>query len=93
MKFNVKTTSDGRFMITGTKGYKVIMNNRYDAIKHCNYLNRIDHDLEIFREQNIEYYTTLSKVKMLAEQIKVECGELHILELAIKIKQLIREVL
>ena len=92
-KFEVKTTKTGKYLITGTKGYRVILNNRYDAIKHCNYLNKQEHELELFRNQNIEYYTTLTKIKMVTDQIHAECGELHILELAIRIKKLIRDAL
>ena len=93
MKFEVKQTSDGRWQITGTKGYRVVVNNRYDALKHCNYLNRQEDMVEQFRQQNIEYYTTLSQIKMLSEQIHRESGELHIVECAIKIKELIRKAI
>ena len=92
-RFEVKQTNNGKFIITGTKGYRLILDNKYDAMKHCNYLNR-QHDMtEQFRQQNIDYYTCLSKVKMLSEQIQTESGELHVLQLAIQIKQLIREAL
>ena len=92
-EFEVKETSNGRYMITGTRGYRVVLDNKYDAVKHCNYLNRQHDMMEQFREQNILYYTCLSKVKMLSEQIQTESGEIHILELAIRIKKLIREAL
>ena len=93
MKFEVKQTNDGRWQITGLKGYRIVVNNRFDAEKHCNYLNRQEDMVEQFREQNIEYYNTLTKIKMLSEQIQTESGEIHILELAIRIKKLIREAL
>jgi len=93
MKFEVKQTSDNRWQVTGTRGYRVVLDNRFDAEKHCNYLNRQEDMLTQFREQNIEYYTSLSKVKMLAEQIQSESGELHVLQLAIQIKNLIQETL
>ena len=92
-KFKVKQTHDGRWQITGTKGYRVVLNNKYDALKHRHYLNRQEHDIETFRQQNIEYYTTLTKIKMLSEQIQSESGEIHILELAIRIKKLIRKAI
>ena len=92
-KFKVKTTNNGKFIITGTKGYRLILDNKYDAVKHCNYLNRQHDMMEQFREQNIQYYTCLSKVKILSEQIQTESGELHVLQLAIQIKKLIRETL
>ena len=92
-KFKVKTTNNGKFIITGTKGYRLILDNKYDAVKHANYLNW-QHDMtEQFRQQNITYYTCLSKIKMLSEQIQTESGEIHVLELAIRIKKLIRETL
>lgn len=91
--FKVKQTNDGRYQITGTKGYRVVLNNRFDAEKHCNYLNRQHDMVEQFRKQNLDYYTTLSKIKMVTEQIHRESGELHIVELSIKIKELIRRTL
>ena len=91
--FKVKQTHDGRYQITGTKGYRVVLNNRFDAEKHCNYLNRQHDMVEQFRKQNLDYYTTLSKIKMLSEQIQTESGEIHILELAIRIKKLIRDAI
>ena len=92
-KYGVKELQNGNYMITGTKGYRIIVNNRYDAVKHAEQLNHQDRDIEIFREQNIEYYTALSKVKMISEQIQSESGELHVLQLAIQIKNLIQETL
>ena len=91
--FKVKQTNDGRWQITGTKGYRIVLNNRFDAEKHCNYLNKTNHDMETFRQQNIQYYTTLTKIKMLTDQIHRESGELHIVELSIKIRDLIRRTL
>ena len=92
-KYGVKELQNGNYMITGTKGYRIIVNNRYDAVKHSEQLNRMGQDITIFRDQNIEYYTALSKVKMIAEQIQTESGELHVLQLAIQIKNLIQETL
>ena len=69
------------------------MDNRFDAEKHCNYLNRQVKLTDKFRQQNIEYYTILSKIKMLTDQIHRESGELHVIELAIRIRELIRETL
>ena len=90
--FKVKQTNDGRWQITGTTGYRIVVNNKYDAMKHANYLNRREDTVHYFRQQNIEYYNTLSQIKMLSEQIHRESGELHIVECAIKIKELIRRV-
>ena len=92
MKFEVKETSK-RYQVTGTKGYRIVFDNKQDAVKHCNYLNRQEEMMDQFREQNIKYYTTLSKIKLLTEQIHRETGELNILEVAIKIKELIRDVM
>ena len=92
-KYGVKELQNGNYMITGTKGYRIIVNNRYDAVKHSEELNHLEQDITIFRDQNIEYYTALSKVKMIAEQIQTESGELHVLQLAIQIKNLIQETL
>ena len=92
-KYGVKELQNGNYMVTGTKGYRIIVNNRYDALKHSEQLNRMGQDITIFRDQNIEYYTALSKVKMIAEQIQSESGELHVLQLAIQIKNLIQETL
>ena len=88
-EFTVKKTGTGRYQITGTQGYRLILDNRYDAMKHCEFLN----NREQLVEQNQEYYTTLKKIKMLTEQIKIGTGEIHILELAIKIQKLLEGVL
>ena len=93
MRFEVKQTHNGKWQITGTRGYRIVVNNRFDAEKHCNYLNRQLDIVEQFREQNIDYYTLLSQIKMLSEQIHRESGELHIVECSIKIKELIRRTL
>ena len=87
--FKVKKTNNGKYQITGTKGYRVILDNKYDAMKHCEFLN----NREQLVEQNQEYYTTLKKIKMITEQIKIGTGEIHILELAIKIQKLLEGVL
>ena len=83
MKFEVKKTSDGRYRITGVKDYTLILDNKYDALKHAEYLNH----LYKLSEQNKEYYTRLQKILMLTEQIQRETSELHITELAIRIKK------
>ena len=83
MKFEVKKTSDGRYRIHGVKGYTLIVDNKYDALKHAEYLNH----LYRLSEQNKEYYTRLQKILMLTEQIQRETSELHITELAIRIKK------
>ena len=93
MKFSVRETSSGKFQITGTIGYRLVLDNRHDAEKHCRYLNNKEDFLDKYIEQNVEYFNTLTKIKMLVEQIQVESGELHVLELAIRIKKLIQEVL
>ena len=88
MKFEVKETSK-RYQITGTKGYRLVLDNKYDAMKHCEFLN----NREQLVEQNQEYYTILKKIEMLIGQIKKGTGEIHILELAIRIQRLLQEVL
>ena len=93
MKFEVKLASDGKYQITGVKGYVLKMDNRFDAEKHCLYLNKKEELLNKYIEHNAEYYTTLSKIKMLTDRIHRESGELHVIELAIRIRELIRETL
>ena len=82
MKFEVKKTSDGRYRIHGVKGYTLIVDNKYDALKHAEYLNHLYH----MSEQNKEYYNRLNRILMLTEQIQRETSELHITEIAIRIK-------
>ena len=82
MMFEVKKTSDGRYRVTGVKGYTLILDNKYDALKHAEYLNH----LYRLSEQNKEYYNRLNRIQMLTEQIQRETSELHITELAIRIK-------
>ena len=83
MMFEVKETSDGRYRVTGVKGYTLILDNKYDAMKHAEYLNH----LYRLSEQNKEYYNTLTRIRLLTEQIQRETSELHITELAIRIKK------
>ena len=80
--FEVKKTSDGRYRIHGVKGYTLILDNKYDAMKHAEYLNHLYH----MSEQNKEYYNKLNRIQMLTEQIQRETSELHITEIAIRIK-------
>lgn len=82
MMFEVKKTSDGRYRVTGVKGYALILDNKYDALKHAEYLNH----LYKLSEQNKDYYTRLNRILMLTEQIQRETSELHITEIAIRIK-------
>ena len=82
MMFDVTTTSDGRYRIHGVKGYTLILDNKYDALKHAEYLNHLYH----MSEQNKEYYNRLNRIQMLTEQIQRETSELHITEIAIRIK-------
>lgn len=91
-KFRVKETN-GKYQILGVNGYTLILNNKFDAEKHCNYLNRRENLVCKFREQNIDYYNTLTQIKMITEQIHRESSELHIVELSIRIKELVRKVL
>ena len=80
--FEVKKTSDGRYRMHGVKGYTLILDNKYDAMKHAEYLNHLYH----MSEQNKEYYNKLNRRQMLTEQIHRETSELHITEIAIRIK-------
>ena len=91
-KFKVKETN-GKYQILGVNGYTLILNNKFDCEKHCNYLNQQEEQVKQFREQNIKYYTVLSQIKMITDQIHRESGELHIIELAIRIKEIIRGAL
>lgn len=80
--FEVKKTSDGRYRVTGVKDYTLILDNKCDALKHAEYLNHLYH----MSEQNKEYYNRLNRILMLTEQIQRETSELHITEIAIRIK-------
>ena len=81
--FEVKKTSDGRYRVTGVKGYTLIVDNKYDAMKHAEYLNH----LYKLSEQNKDYYTRLNRIQRLTEQIQRETSELHITELEKKKKK------
>lgn len=41
MKFKVVESDSGNYRITGTSCYKLIINNKYDAKKHCEFLNKL----------------------------------------------------
>lgn len=91
--FKVTKTDTGNYRITGVSGYKLVLSNRFDAERHCNYLNRREEYCRKLKKQNIEYNVKLTMIKQLIEQLQRECGEIHILDLAIRIKRVIREVL
>ncbi len=89
--------SDGRnYRIHDKQGnmkYGLIFNNRHDAHMHCQYLNQQYTELTKTCEENKQYRGCLLKIKGIVEQIHIETGEIHILTLAIQIKELIKEVL
>lgn len=93
MKFKVVESDSGNYRITGVIGYQLILSNRFDAERHCNYLNRREEYCRKLKKQNIGYNVRLKQIWDLVEQLQMECGELRVLDLAIRIKRLIRELL
>lgn len=92
--FKVTKTDTGNYRITGVSGYQLILSNRFDAERHCNYLNRREEYCRKLKKQNIGYNVRLKQIWDLVEQLQMECGyELRVLDLAIRIKRLIRELL
>lgn len=93
-KFSVIKSDHGKkFTVTGFNGFKVSLNNKHDAYCLCGYLNRNDELMQQEISKNVEYYNVLTEIKRLVEKIQYGTGEIHILELAIKIKNLLKEVL
>ena len=92
MKFEVKERN-GKYSVSGFDGFSIRCDNRFDAVQLCSYLNGQDQLITDYRKQNVEYYTVLSKIKFIVEDIHQSSGELHILEKAIRIKELLKEVL
>ena len=94
-RYTVKN-EDKNYRIQDSQGemnYKLIFNNRHDAVMHCQYLNQQYNIITLLKQENKEYKSNLLKIKEIIEQIHRESGELHIVELSIKIKELIRRVL
>lgn len=91
-KFEV-VDRNGKYSVTGFDGFSIRCDNRFDAEKLSSYLNGQDRLLTNYREQNIQYYTVLSKIGFIVDDIHQCTGELHILEKAIKIRDLLKEVL
>ena len=91
-KFEV-VDRNNKHRVTGFDGFSISVDNRMDAVKLCEYLNGMERLLDEHRGKRVEYYTALTKIKMIVEQIHSGSGELHIIELAIKIKALLKEVL
>lgn len=92
MKFEVKERN-GKYSVTGFDGFSIRCDNRFDAVQLCSYLNGQDQLITDYRKQNVEYYTVLTKIRFVVEDIHQGTGELHILEKAIRIKELLKEVL
>ena len=91
-KFKV-VTRNGKYSVTGFDGFSIHCDNRFDADSLCGYLNGQDRLVEDYRGKYIRLYTVLKKIKFIVDDIHQGTGEIHILEKAIKIKQLLKEVL
>ena len=92
MKFEVKERN-GKYSVTGFDGFSIQVNNKFDAVQLCNYSNGQDQLVSEYRQRWTEYYTVLTKINFIVDDIHQSTGELHILEKAIKIKNLLKEVL
>ena len=91
-KFEV-VDRNGKYSVVGFDGFSIRCDNRFDAEKLSGYLNGQDQLVRDYRERWTEYYTVLKKIKFIVDDIHQSTGEIHILEKAIKIKELLREVL
>ena len=84
---------NGKYSVVGFDGFSIRCDNRFDADQLAAYLNGQDQLVNDYRERWISYYTVLTKIRFVVEDIHQCTGELHILEKAIKIKNLLKEVL
>lgn len=91
-KFKV-VAGHNAFRVSGFNNFSVTVNNKFDAVQLCGYLNGQDQLVNDYRERWTEYYTVLTKIRFIVDSIHQECGELHILEKCIQIKKLLKEVL
>lgn len=91
-KFKV-VDRNGKYSVVGFDGFSIRCDNRFDANQLCGYLNGQDSLVDDYRDRYIRYHTVLTKIKFVVEDIHQSTGELHILEKAIKIKNLLKEVL
>ena len=84
---------NGKYTVTGFDGFSIRCDNRFDADQLAAYLNGQDQLVNDYRERWISYYTVLTKIRFVVDDIHKSSGEIHILEKAIKIKNLLKEVL
>ena len=84
---------NGKYSVVGFDGFSIRCDNRFDADQLCGYLNGQDKLVVEYRERWTQYYTVLTKIKFIVDDIHQSTGELHILEKAIKIRDLLKEVL
>lgn len=89
-KFKV-VDRNGKYQVTGFPGFSIRCDNRFDADQLCAYLNGQDQLISEYRERWSEYYTVLKKISFIVDDIHQSTGEIHILEKAIKIKNLLKE--
>ena len=92
VKFEV-VDRNGKYSVTGFDGFSIKVDNRFDAVQLCGYLNGQDQLVNDYRERWISYYTVLTKIRFIVDDIHKSSGEIHILEKAIKIKNLLKGVL
>lgn len=84
---------NGKYSVVGFDGFSIRVDNKFDADQLAAYLNGQDQLVSEYRERWTEYYTVLKKIKFIVDDIHQSTGELHILEKAIKIKELLKGVL
>lgn len=91
-KFEV-VDRNGRYQVHGLDGLSIMVDNRFDATRLVEYLNTMDSLLDEHRSKRVVYYTVLKRIEFIVGGMHRECGELHILEKCIQIKNLLKEVL
>ena len=91
-KFKV-VDRNGKYSVTGFDGFSIKVDNRFDAVQLCGYLNGQDKLISDYRNRYIEYYTALKSIQFVVDSIHRETGELHIVEKCIRIKELLKEVI
>ena len=84
------------FFIRDTYGqikHKITFNNKYDAEKHCEYLNKTNNQLELATKEKMDYIKCLKSIDMICQDIQKQSFKVGVIQCAVRIKQMIRMVM
>lgn len=83
-------TPNNQYLITGLPQHTLILNNKKDADKHTEYLNKKQEQHEKHIQNTIKYTNNIHKIKQLTRRIQNTTNNPHVHELTIQIQNIIR---